>query len=71
MPYDPLPGSLEEDQEEVEVSSLEEDQVEDHMVSLALGGPSFQEESAPPEIMLGTTFAMHTHLKHDFRHLLS
>lgn len=43
MLYDPLPGSLEEDQEEVEVSSLEEDQVEDHMVALALGGPSFQE----------------------------
>lgn len=52
MPYDPLPGSLEEDQEEVEVSSLEEDQVEDHMVALALGGPSFQEVVVPEQVVL-------------------
>ena len=30
-----------------------------------------KEESAPPEIMQGTTFAMHGHFKHDFWHLLS
>ena len=30
-----------------------------------------KEESAPPEIVQGTTFAMHVHFKHDFWHLLS
>jgi len=30
-----------------------------------------KEESVPPEIVLGTTFAIHGHFKHDFRHLLS
>ena len=30
-----------------------------------------KEEFALPEIVLGTTFAMHGHFKHDFRHLLS
>lgn len=43
MPNDPLRGSLEEDQVEVVVSSLEEAQVEDHMVAYELEGPSFQE----------------------------
>ncbi|WVZ11650.1 hypothetical protein V8G54_016180 [Vigna mungo] len=42
LPYDPLPGSLEEDQVEVEASSLVEDQVEGHMVAYGLGEPSFQ-----------------------------
>ena len=28
-------------------------------------------ESTPPEIVQGTTFAMHGHFKHDFCHLLS
>jgi len=31
----------------------------------------FKEESASPEIVQGTTFAMHGHFKHDFWHLLS
>lgn len=39
---------------EVVVSSLEEVQVEDHMVALGLGGPSFQEEvpdqEVPPQV---------------------
>ena len=30
-----------------------------------------KEESASPEIVQGTTFAMHGHFKHDFWHLLS
>ena len=30
-----------------------------------------KEEFAPPEIVQGTTFAMHEHFKHDFWHLLS
>ena len=30
-----------------------------------------KKEFAPSEIVLGTTFAMHEHFKHDFRHLLS
>ena len=30
-----------------------------------------KKKSALPEIVLGTTFAMHGHFKHDFRHLLS
>ena len=30
-----------------------------------------KEESALSEIVLGTTFAMHGHFKHDFWHLLS
>ena len=30
-----------------------------------------KEESASPEIVQGTTFAMHWHFKHDFWHLLS
>ena len=30
-----------------------------------------KEESVLPEIVLGTTFAMHGHFKHDFWHLLS
>jgi len=31
----------------------------------------FKEESVPPEIVLGTTFAIHGHFKHDFQHLIS
>jgi hypothetical protein len=50
LPYDPLPESLEEDQVEVVVSSLEEAQVEDHMGALRLGGPSFQEEVPDQEV---------------------
>jgi len=30
-----------------------------------------KEESASPEIMQGTTIAMHGHFKHDFWHFLS
>jgi len=30
-----------------------------------------KEESTPPEIVQGTTSAMHEHFKHDFLHLLS
>lgn len=50
LPYDPLHESLEEGRVEAAVSSLEEAQVEDHMVALGLGGPSFQEEVPDQEV---------------------
>ena len=49
----------------------EEKKEEEKKPKESKGDKEFKEESPSPEIVQGTTFAMHGHFKHDFWHLLS
>ena len=58
-------------QNEGEKTNEEEKKEEEKKPEESKDNKESKEESAPPEIVLGTTFAMHEHFKHDFWHLLS